>query len=153
MTDRDIAWLAGILEGEGHFGYMAYTARVDLWMSDRDVIERAATLLGKKVARRNTMGRKQWKPLYGFTVCGALAIGLMFTIYTLLGSRRRQQIAGALAKWRAPRLSHAERSRISSAAAQRVAKRLGPLHYRDMGRKGNAARYGVPDTRTGDLYG
>jgi hypothetical protein len=149
----NIGWLAALLEGEGHFGYMAYTPRVDLWMCDRDVIERAATLIGKKVSSRSPKGRPQWKPIYGFTVCGAQALGVMFTVYTLLGVRRREQINCAVRLWTAPRLSRAEHNRRLSVAQKIVAAKRGPAFYRDMARKGSAKRWGYSDPRTGELFG
>ena len=119
ISRADIAWLAGLLEGEGHFGYMAYTCRVDVWMSDRDVIERAAGLLGKAISQRGTKLPRQKTALYGFTVCGQQAVAVMFMVYGELGRRRREQIRQAITKWRAPKLCHSERSRIASGAVIR----------------------------------
>ena len=59
MSDIDAAWLAGILEGEGHFGYNKrkyilkttgevkyfYDPYAHLQMTDKDIVYRVASLL------------------------------------------------------------------------------------------------------------
>ena len=53
MTEIEIAWLAGLLEGEGSFGLTGYAAKkskvfptISLAMTDLDIIERAGALIG-----------------------------------------------------------------------------------------------------------
>src|SRR4051812_6399725 len=75
-TDVEIAWLAGLLEGEGSF--MAHWAtthknngsdqryfRIDLSMTDEDVVRKAARLMGATslfVQNRKETGRKpMWR--------------------------------------------------------------------------------------------
>ena len=104
MSDKpwkatELAWLAGLLEGEGHFGYMSYTPRVDLWASDHDTIAKAAAICGKKVRTRKPQ-RQLWKAQYGFTACGRDAIGIMLTVFVLMGHRRRNAITTAVQRWR-----------------------------------------------------
>jgi hypothetical protein len=47
MTESDLAWLAGLLEGEGCF-HFTRTAYVVISMTDEDIIERAASLMNSK---------------------------------------------------------------------------------------------------------
>jgi hypothetical protein len=141
-TAAEIAWLAGILEGEGHFGYMAYTPRVDLWMSDEDVIQRAASLVRKAVSVRKPQNGKI-RPLYGFTACGAHAIGIMLTTYTLLGYRRREAIRASVARWTAPKMSPSDRGKLAGAkGGPAMFAKYGRERFVEMSRLGHAARWG-----------
>lgn len=103
ISTLDIAWVAGLLEGEGyfHFHKTARGPHIALSMTDRDVVEKAAVLLGSRV-RTYLPRRPNRKPLYIFT-SGRDIAGWMMTLYPLLGERRRAQIRGALSKWRARR--------------------------------------------------
>jgi len=84
------AWLAGLFEGEGWFGMnqRKYPA-LALYMTDFDVIQRAAGLLEMKI---------HWNELpsgkirYGFTVQGKRAVEVMKLLRPQLGGRRHQQI-------------------------------------------------------------
>ena len=58
LTIAEIAWLAGIIEGEGWFGFgwaynlarrHIYSPRIDVQMIDRDVIEKIANICNVKV--------------------------------------------------------------------------------------------------------
>ena len=96
MRTADIAWLAGLYEGEGCFGLHRGRARatpaeyVNLSMTDRDVIERVGALLGKKV--NGPYQQNGHKPQYRVTLWSIAARGLMMTLFSLLGERRRAKI-------------------------------------------------------------
>lgn len=51
MTIAEIAWLGGLLEGEGCFisGSTSACPRIILQMSDKDVVDRVAAYLGCRV--------------------------------------------------------------------------------------------------------
>lgn len=61
----DIAWAAGIFEGEGSF-YMSdkYQAQIKLAMTDRDVVERFSTVMGcgniSKMKKEKPHHRQAW---------------------------------------------------------------------------------------------
>lgn len=94
----DIAWLAGLLEGEGSFRMSGRSIAISVSMTDRDVIDRAATLMrGRVFALRAHL--PHYKPPWRAQVKGPRAAGWMMTIYELLGMRRRQQVGHALAGW------------------------------------------------------
>ena len=80
MRAEDLAWLAGLLEGEGSFLKAPPSSpncpRISLEMTDKDVVERAASLMNGKVATR--------------------AVELMRVLHPEMGSRRRSQIDAAL---------------------------------------------------------
>lgn len=106
----DIAWLAGLLEGEGCFRVSRSDPRpgrgpvigVVLKMTDRDVVERAARLMGGPlrgpVAPRGPLARK---PGWEVSIHGAPAAAWMMTLYPLMGARRQSAIRRALQDWRA----------------------------------------------------
>lgn len=105
ITVKDIAWLAGILEGEGSFsacGPHGGSPMITLRMSDRDVVERVAFLLDG-----NMTGPHQYnlarKPMWSTTRNGAIAVSWMLTLYPLMGERRKVKIRECIERWRAAR--------------------------------------------------
>jgi hypothetical protein len=50
VTSHEAYWVAGLLEGEGHFGLKGriLTPLVSLGMTDRDIVERYQRLVGGK---------------------------------------------------------------------------------------------------------
>jgi hypothetical protein len=96
----DIAWLTGLLEGEGHFCMSGRSILIVVNMTDRDVIERAATLMGGYVYALPSASPRH-KPQWRAQLKGPRAAGWMMTMYAWLGTRRRGQVEGALSRWRA----------------------------------------------------
>ena len=89
----DIAWLAGLLEGEGCFCLeKGKYPRIALGMCDEDVVVKAAALMKSKVNHHRNV--------YSTKVCGAYSIAWMMTLYTLLGERRREKVASLIKYWR-----------------------------------------------------
>jgi len=96
----DIKWLAGLLEGEGTFGLGSDgSVAISVGMTDADVIERAAMLMGQG-PHRPYFERGQM-PRYTAKVSGWQAAGWMMTLYSLMGARRQARIASLLARWKA----------------------------------------------------
>lgn len=103
---KDIYWLAGLLEGEGCFGLLAFgQPRIQLTMTDRDVIDRVAMIAGPAVKGpyRQSGNRQE---VFAVTITGRKAAGWMMSIYPLMGQRRQSKIREALATWRASRNCH-----------------------------------------------
>jgi len=106
MTTAELAWLAGLLEGEGCFrvredqrkrvrNYLV--PRVFMNQTDEDVVRRAAKLAG--VGRvygpyRNGGNGHQshYKPVWQFMVEGPDALWLMEQLYPYMGQRRQAKI-------------------------------------------------------------
>jgi len=104
ISTKDIAWLAGLLEGEGCFRYRT-TPTIQFAMTDKDVVGRAAGLLGAASVRFRKPQAAHHKPQYEVSIHGQLAAEWMMTLYVLLGARRRGKIREILAAWRvAPRV-------------------------------------------------
>lgn len=106
VSDLDVAWLAGLLEGEGtflmyrnHVGGRVYRyPKVAVNMTDEDIIERVAALFGTKVyvMPQYVEGRKQqWRA----HATGSNAAAWMRRLYPLLGQRRRARIDEVLAEY------------------------------------------------------
>lgn len=92
MERDDLVWLAGLLEGEGTFDlHRGKYARVRVGMSDRDVIGRAATLMGAKV--RLSLKPPPQKAMWHAEMSGPRALALMWELLPLMGARRSAKIA------------------------------------------------------------
>jgi len=104
ITTLDIAWLAGILEGEGCFGSYAAEGRivpfVDVSMSDKDVVARSAALVGVATCQKVDPRKETYKTQYKWRATGRRAIGVMLTVYPLMGVRRQAKIRDTVALWR-----------------------------------------------------
>ncbi len=102
VTPVDIAWLAGLVEGEGNISINGQSFTIRIKMADRDVVMRAAVLLGGKLypIRAPRSGRKA---MWLTQVKGATAAGWAMTLYPWLGRRRRHQVRAAIKDWRSQR--------------------------------------------------
>ncbi len=107
MTPVELAWLSGILEGEGYFHSRAqgtdshgrsylYPA-ITLGMTDEDVVARVAALFGVtfKVAQV-TKGNKNF---YRCVISGSRAAALMQELLPHMGRRRSERIGVILADY------------------------------------------------------
>ena len=108
ITVKEIAWLAGLLEGEGCFGQALSNARgqrylsplVALNMTDRDIVEKARRLMrsSRIIVRKPT--RANHKPIYRTYLNGANAIAVMMTVLPFMGERRAERIKACIAHWK-----------------------------------------------------
>lgn len=103
MADnKDIHWVAGILEGEGCFAKRApgHNPVIQLCMTDADIVIRAANILGchKVIEQKNQT--KAGKKIYRTVLYGSKAIAWMLTLWTLMGARRRIQIEECVRVWK-----------------------------------------------------
>ncbi len=96
MRKLDIAWLSGWLEGEGYFGTGVGTPVFVVNSTDRDVVERAATLIGHCKVVPIKMQQPHWKQQYRIQLYGAKAAFVMETVKPFMGQRRRAAIDAAL---------------------------------------------------------
>jgi hypothetical protein len=109
----DIAWLAGLLEGEGCFwvGLKGKgSATISLSMTDREIVERAATLMGT-VARPGKQPKNvKWRQKFTVSVHGTVAASWMMTILPLMGARRAAKIIACLGVWKTQRTPYGART-------------------------------------------
>jgi hypothetical protein len=105
MNDNDLNWLAGLLEGEGNFCWAGGTKRskfpaIDLKMTDRDVVNRAATLLGRAcMGPYGPYGTLGAKPVFQCRIAGQPAIEVMCVLKPLMGERRQARIQEIVDTW------------------------------------------------------
>jgi len=100
ISSLDIAWLAGLYEGEGSFGW-AHGPRSDLLMTDRDVMERVSRLIcGRRLWQKTLRPSDGRKPQYRIAIYGPTAVGLMMTLFSLMGRRRRGRILELIRAWK-----------------------------------------------------
>jgi len=97
-STKDLAWAAGFLEGEGHFGTKtgqkgnpARYPRVGAAQVNREPLEKLQVLFGGAIRFR--VNREH--PCHYWELNGTRAIGVMMTLYGLLSGRRRTQIQRA----------------------------------------------------------
>jgi hypothetical protein len=106
---RDLAWLAGLLEGEGCF-HLALRLNQDqkprisirVGMTDGDVVERVWRIAGVGRQPRLFERPAPLKNVFTWNVTGQSdAASLMMTLYPLMGERRQEKIRECLVAWRA----------------------------------------------------
>jgi len=107
MKERDLGWVAGFFEGDGHFDYRNGTCRVRVSQVQRAPLDRLKELLGGNigVTRRYT-GRNGPVQVWEWSVCGQHAAGLAMTLWTMLSPDRRAQITRGLKRWRVAKVWH-----------------------------------------------
>lgn len=144
-STRDIAWLAGLLEGEGCFSKRGNCITIQLYMSDRDVVERAGWMMGALSVGRYEGKSPKHKTCYYITVSGPNAAAWMMTLYTLLGARRQARIRELLEVFRRAKMQkpsslvcpHTDQHRRHRLVCDRCYKK----HWVQT-KKGGEARYG-----------
>lgn len=98
LSDRDLHWLVGILEGEGCFDlHRNRYPRIRVAMTDRDIVGRVASLFGSSI--RLSLRRFN-QPTWHAEIQGERAAEIMEAILPHMGARRSQKIAQILARWR-----------------------------------------------------
>ena len=103
MTNNELNWLAGLLEGEGSFMKPCPSSpnspRIAMEICDKDIADRAAALIGVRAFEVNQAKRirnPHWRVSYRVTKRGKGAVELMKLLYPLMGQRRKQQILTAI---------------------------------------------------------
>jgi hypothetical protein len=104
-----VAWLSGLLEGEGTFGMTrrstpAYPL-VSVEMCDEDVVARAAQILGAVTVRMREPEDEDWSTTYVARITGDQAAEWMRRVRDRMGVRRSGAIDAALAAYRPIRLT------------------------------------------------
>lgn len=92
-TSRDIAWAAGIFEGEGSCAWSPKHRTLNAIVSQKDrwLLDRLRYYFGGTVAvRYERQGMHAWQ------IHGGRARGFLMTIYVFMSPRRKEQIRRAL---------------------------------------------------------
>lgn len=103
MIQSELMWLAGLLEGDGCFTIAKDHQRgrcrpkVELQMTDKDVLEHAALLMETKVLGpyQRLVNHKSYgaKPMFQVDIIGNKASVLMRHVLPFMGNRRAERIA------------------------------------------------------------
>jgi hypothetical protein len=123
----DIAWLAGILEGEGCFqmrrsgGYLGSVC-IALQMTDLDTVQKAAALFGSKVYGPHGPYGVSTQATYQTFCFGSTAASWMMTLYSFMGYRRKAKIKELLAVWKDQRIMDGTRKASCHPNQKRFAK-------------------------------
>lgn len=74
---------------------------ISIGMTDQDVVERVASLLGTKVGKRwpATFQQKGWKPVFYTVKKGQPAVDLMQVLLPMMGLRRQERIREVVARY------------------------------------------------------
>lgn len=109
-TELELAWISGIWEGEGCWGYKkprvrnysngkTYTQnpelRMSIQMTDEDIVDRVAKIMdnrGVTYTHVPIKKEKGWKPLYTFSITGKSAVLWTNLMISYLGKRRLEKI-------------------------------------------------------------
>lgn len=134
---KDIYWIAGILEGEGSFSNESNSPRIRLKMTDRDIVNRARLILNSDVEIKTIPETYPNKETYYITITGNIAVQWMYTLYPILGIRRRLRIKGIVESWKnsTQRVSGSNRC----AKGHRL-EEYGRDYYIIIGRSGTASK-------------
>lgn len=91
LTDFELGWIVGMIEGEGHIGINGHQARITVVSTDKPNLRRIQKSLGcGKIYPRKV--RPGWKPSWGWTVYISSDVKAVVEIlYPHLSARRRRQ--------------------------------------------------------------
>lgn len=106
---RSVEWLAGLLEGEGHFRQNKsgssgryWTPAITLAMTDHDVVQevqRTFVMIGGRDVNIHHWKLPSEKIAYTLYLTGLPAARVMTAILPHMGLRRRAKISSILAAW------------------------------------------------------
>ena len=114
-TRENIAWMAGIFEGEGYVQGRPHTnvrsdgrsftsvgLRLAISMTDEDVVRHFHQLatVGTVRGPRVSPSALRFKPLFDYTAYGIDAYALMMALFSYLGTRRQEQVRSAITAWK-----------------------------------------------------
>lgn len=92
LQEKELYWLAGLLEGEGYFQTKKKTSPlIALEMTDEDIMKRVCSLIGTSYCKPKVR-KPTHKQSFKTTLKGAKAIDLMKQILPIMGERRAQRI-------------------------------------------------------------
>jgi hypothetical protein len=102
---KDIYWVAGIIEGEGCFYINKHQkspqTRIEVKMTDKDIINRLQQITKLGLIYHVPTDSTRHKDCYEWRVNKQPdVIGLLMTIYPLMGKRRQAKIRECLEVWK-----------------------------------------------------
>ncbi len=96
QTDsEELAWLVGLIEGEGSIGYSKGSIRLEIGSTDEDTVRRAASFLGSGVIGPYQY-RQRDKPFFKTVLYGHGITEMLMKVYPHMSDHRKSQIRDAL---------------------------------------------------------
>lgn len=100
LMPSQVGWLAGIYEGEGSCAITSGRAiRVEIVMTDKDVVDRVCALVGFGVVHTLTQRNEKHKPVYRWSIGSSEAVEFLTLILPMLGKRRSARAKDAITNW------------------------------------------------------
>jgi hypothetical protein len=157
VDDKTLFWLAGIFEGEAHFGRGTPSQprhpRIALVMSDEDIVGRVAALFDHTYTPMSP-SKDHWRITYKFTMRGTPAAQLMKQLYVLMGKRRQSQIDRALENYVYNPTANITQSKITEADVRAIKKRLAKGETaKSIAQDFPISHYAIWDIRSGKTWG
>jgi hypothetical protein len=108
LSDYEIGWLVGLLEGEGYFAFIGKHWRVTIEMVDLDVIQTAGMMFAKMTGKEQKIYAKPIKfegaqQSYQIQVTSKDSHEIMEMLVPYMHSRRRSRIWQCLNRYSAPK--------------------------------------------------
>ena len=104
ISDRDLGWAAGFLEGEGCFHASRTCFQVSANQVQREPLAKLQKLFGGRINLKSKNLRGNESPCHAWTLTGHRAAGLMMTVFLLMSPRCQEQIGIALSRWKEKQL-------------------------------------------------
>ena len=118
MTQQELYWLAGLLEGEGSFlkgtPSQPNKCTIAIASSDKDVAEKVSKIFTTKPNYLPNAGKNvpHYKDIWLVKLSGGRAIELMKTLKPLMSVRRQEQIDSAIDSYKPSRKSPSNLKKI-----------------------------------------
>jgi hypothetical protein len=90
-TLLELAWAAGIYEGEGSIDFNGRSLRVTVTQKDRWILDRLQLLFGGSVSVDRRIYAGRLNEVHRWAIRGARGMGFILTVFSWLSPRRRQQ--------------------------------------------------------------
>lgn len=125
VNPLEVAWLAGLLEGEGSFimsksgkwkGVQHTSPLITLGMTDEDVVRRVAALWERAVSvNRRSEREGNARDLYSTRLSGDKAVFWMLAMFGFMGARRQAKMLEVVGL-QVEKVPHRERARLAATA-------------------------------------
>lgn len=100
LSSEEIAWLAGIYEGEGSCSITNGRAiRIEITMTDKDIIDRICNLTGLGRVRILPSRNEKYKQAFNWGLGSLNAVSFLNVIMPWLGERRAARAKAAVKNW------------------------------------------------------
>jgi hypothetical protein len=104
MNKEEIAWLAGIYEGEGSCSITTGRAiRIDITMTDEDIVNRIQLVTGLGSVRTVAQRSENHKQAWCWSVGSKDAVNFLEAVLPWLGERRSRRARDAVTNWKTNR--------------------------------------------------